>query len=70
MEAITCEEFYNDADFDNLVELMKEMAMDEVNFELQVAADEARDVETFERWVEEIGARFLVSEFASEAVDA
>ena len=36
--------------------------MEEVNFELQVAADEALEAEMFDRWVEEVAINFLSSE--------
>ena len=62
MEAITCEEFYDDVAFEGLHELLAEMAADEVNGLLQVAADEARQAEIFERWVEEVGSMFLSTE--------
>lgn len=62
MEAITCEEFYDDVAFEGLQELLAEMAADEVNGELQVAAEEAREAELFERWVEEVGSMLFSTE--------
>ena len=39
-----------------------ERKMEEVNFELQVAVDEALEAEMFDRWVEEVAISFLSSE--------
>lgn len=49
-------------------EWMDQMEIDFVNGELQVIADEERELEIDERWVEEIGMQFL-SSWADELVE-
>jgi hypothetical protein len=62
-EMIGCEEFYDDAAFEAAAEVLAEMARYEVNGLLQLAADEAAEAALFDRWVEEVGCKFLASEF-------
>ena len=47
---------------DHMMYSNTERKMEEVNFELQVAADEALEAEMFDRWVEEVAISFLSSE--------
>ncbi len=62
MEAIGCEEFYDDVAFEAAEELLAELAIEEANGLLQEAAEEAREAELFDRWVEEAGSQFLASD--------